>query len=401
MRNRAVWTGIATVLACVAGAIPARGGEEAPPRIVTHYMPWFAAPPVAKAYGWHWTMGKLDPSKPGADGRRPIAAHDEPIIGPYDSADPAVIEYHLLLMKTAGIDGIVVDWYGLSDLYDYPANHRNTAALFPAAAKAGLSVAVCYEDQTIPKLVEAGKLAEADRVTHAKELFAWLREHWFADPAYLRQAGRPVLLSFGYGGLTDPEWAEALPTGADAPIYLSEHHRRPVAAGAFDWPLPKLGMAAVDRFETESKDWPVAMPVAFPRFHDYYAEAGVHPGYGEIPDDDGRTFTATLARGLKSRAPFMQIATWNDWGEGTQIEPSVRYGYRDLEAIQRARREHIDPTFAAQPDDLRLPHRLFLLRRQPMQPGLAKALDEAAQQIVAGRFDAAKAVLDHVEVSSR
>ncbi|MDQ2973905.1 MAG: hypothetical protein M3R69_00680, partial [Acidobacteriota bacterium] len=81
------------------------------------------------------------------------------MIGPYDSGDPAVIEYHLLLMKLAGIDGIIVDWYGLSNFNDYLAIHRNTTGLFESAAKIGLLFGICYEDQTITKLVAAGRLS--------------------------------------------------------------------------------------------------------------------------------------------------------------------------------------------------------------------------------------------------
>jgi len=33
-----------------------------------------------------------------------IASWYYPLIGPYDSLDPAVLEYHVLLMKLAGID---------------------------------------------------------------------------------------------------------------------------------------------------------------------------------------------------------------------------------------------------------------------------------------------------------
>ena len=34
-------------------------------------------------------------------------------------SDPAVLEYHVLLMKLGGIDGVIVDWYGQDNYYDY------------------------------------------------------------------------------------------------------------------------------------------------------------------------------------------------------------------------------------------------------------------------------------------
>src|SRR5437867_3561577 len=86
--------------------------------MMAHYMPWFEAKPIAKHWGWHWTMNRFDPEKI-SNGRREIAAHYYPLIGPYDSNDPAVLEYHLLLMKLSGIDGVIVDWYSLENFLDY------------------------------------------------------------------------------------------------------------------------------------------------------------------------------------------------------------------------------------------------------------------------------------------
>jgi hypothetical protein len=373
---------------------PARAADPGlPTRVLAHYMPWFVARPSSPVWGWHWTMNAFDPETV-QDGRRRIASHYYPLIGPYDSSDPIVVEYHLLSMKLAGFDGLIVDWYGTSDLYDYPIIHRNTSALFSVAARFGLSVAICYEDQSVSKLVEAGKLAGRDRVRHVKETLAWLRSNWFSEACYLRHEGRPVLLSFGSTGLTDEEWTTALPRGGDAPVYLSEHRRRAAAAGAFDWPKPADGLDGPARFDDASRGWPVRMPCAFPRFHDVYAEAKVHASYGRIADDDGRTFAATLRRAFESRAPFVQVATWNDWGEGTAVEPSLEYGSRDLETLQRLRRERIDPRFATDADALRLAHRLYLLRRRQ---SARRALDEAARLLAAGRLAPARAELDRIE----
>ena len=73
-------------------------GEDqstASPRLIlVHYMPWFEADAGATQWGWHWTMNQYDPSVVNND-RREIASKYYPAIGPYDSSDPHVIEYHL------------------------------------------------------------------------------------------------------------------------------------------------------------------------------------------------------------------------------------------------------------------------------------------------------------------
>ena len=47
-------------------------------------------------WGYHWKMKTQDPENVAADGRREVASHFYPLIGPYDSGDPDVLEYHLL-----------------------------------------------------------------------------------------------------------------------------------------------------------------------------------------------------------------------------------------------------------------------------------------------------------------
>lgn len=373
-----------------------RGETANPPLVMAHYMPWFLAKPVSPVWGWHWTMNAFDPEKT-VNGRRQIASRYYPKIGPYDSGDPAVLEYHLLLMKLAGIDGVIVDWYGRTDYHDYAPLHRNTTALLQAAERLGMKFAVCYEDQTIPKLVEGGRIAASDRVAHARREIEWLEQNWFRSPAYLRLNHKPVLLSFGLNGLTDAEWEEALRSKGGSLLYLSQQRRRSAAAGTFDWVIPQRGLKALDDYAQTVTPGEIFVPAVYPRFHDIYEEGKVHASYGHIPDDEGRTFQTTLERAWKSGAPLIQIVTWNDWGEGTQIEPSIEFGCRDLEAVQRLRRQS-DPRFKAAPADLRLPHRLWEMRGlQTERPKLKAELDRAARLMASGDLSGARAALDRAK----
>ena len=364
----------------------ARGAEypEVAPRplLLAHYMPWFSADWRAQPpeWGWHWTMNVFDPAQITA-GKRQIASHYYPRIGPYDSGDAAVIEYHLRTMKLAGIDGVIVDWYGRTDHFDYAQIHRNCELVLQTAARLGLKFAVCYEDQTIPILVKGGKIGADARISHAAAELRWLEENWFQNPAYLRHEGKPVWLSFGIDGLTDAEWEQVLATRAMPSVYLSEHRRRVGADGAFDWPIPAQGLQAMEDFAARSRDWPVAMPVVFPRFNDIYGEAKVQNSYPIISADGGQTLIESLRNALKVGPPFVQIATWNDWGEGTQIEPSQSAGMGDLETILHWRRE-ADPNFRTTENDLELPYQLWKQSNwtaaseyQVKLDGIARALD--------------------------
>lgn len=353
-------------------------------------MPWYTAKPFGDHWGWHWTMNHFDPEQI-TDGRRDIAAPYYPLIGPYDSGDPQVLEYHLLLMKLAGIDGVIVDWYGLTDFRDYAMLHRNTERLVEQLGRLRMKFLICYEDQTIPALVEGNRIQSSQRVAHAKQELEWLAENWFPLESYFKVADQPVLISFGYGGLSNEEWEQCLADDSKTLVYMSEHDRRSVAAGAFDWPIPSRGFEQVQRFAELSKAWTQAIPVAYPRFHDIYAAAGVSEGYPRVEDQDGKMFRETMRLAFASKRSIIQIATWNDWGEGTQIEPSREYGYRDLEFVQRVRRAGIEREFKPVPSDLRIPFHLLQLRRE--QRASADQLDQVVRLIVENRLPEARKLM--------
>src|SRR5947208_313466 len=60
--------------------------------VLVHYMPWYVAKPYSGSWGWHWTMNYYSPDTTNSLGQRQIASWYYPQIGPYDSADPVVLE---------------------------------------------------------------------------------------------------------------------------------------------------------------------------------------------------------------------------------------------------------------------------------------------------------------------
>lgn len=376
------------MLACVAFAALLKAGDR--PILLAHYMPWFASKPISGQWGWHWTMGKLHPDERGV----PLASHLRPLLGAYDSGDPDLIECHLQLMKLAGIDGVLVDWYGLADHFDYAVNQRNTMRMQAACLRLKMKFGLVFEDETVNQLVKAKKLSPDQTVAHGKQMFDWLEGHWFNQDNYIRDNGKPLFLVFGPRYYTDEQW-KGLLSGRNVSFY-SLKNRVPSASGAFDWPFPKEGLKAQIDFNRKVAGLEVGIPVVFPRFHDYYAEAGVQPSWGSLPDDDGKTFALTLRNAIATGRPFVQIATWNDWGEGTFIEPSVEFGYRDLEVVQQFRRSK-DPGFGFRPEHLRLPVAIYRLRKSPVAVKLRDKLDKISAILEAGKVSEAKMEIERLK----
>jgi hypothetical protein len=329
-------------------AAPPDPASTTRPLVLVHVMPWFESKAVSGQWGWHWTMGKTDPDK-GA-----LATHDQPTFGAYDSSDPAILATQVALMKAAGIDGAIIDWNGPDGFDDYSMIHRNTALLIAELKKAGLKFALCVEDNPGHRFIKEGKLTRAQATAKVAAAFAWADARWLTDPAYVRLSGRPALFIFGPQFLSDAEWSAIRANLKSEPLTFALPHlsRRPGIDGIFAWvpvsggqtvATPAWSAGLVAHFAKEIKAGRPFVSVAFPGYRDFYAQAGAGESYGRIEYRDGRTFAESFKQAMGSGAPIVQIATWNDYGEGTGIEPTTERGTRDLEVIMRRLRPDADP----------------------------------------------------------
>ena len=124
--------------------------------IYVHYMPWFQSPEISGYWGAHWTMTNKNPDLILSNGKRDIAAHYYPLIGPYDSNDPDYLEYALTCIKLVGIDGILIDYYGKWNFNDYAQLLQASNAVIEMCQKVGLNFGLVYEDRTLQSIVNQG-----------------------------------------------------------------------------------------------------------------------------------------------------------------------------------------------------------------------------------------------------
>jgi hypothetical protein len=378
-------------------------------------MPWFVSQPYTGYWGWHWKMNFYNPNTINSNNRRAIASWYYPLIGPYDSMDPAVLEYHVLLMKLAGIDGVIVDWYGADNYNDYAVNNQRTLALFNYTRKAGLKFSLCYEDQTIQQEINGHFITAAGAIAHAQQTMLYVQTNYFNDPGFLRLNNAPVFLNFGPQYFkSNSDWASIFsvldPT--NQPAFFTEDNRLTSGAGAFDW--PPMGLSGggtntltpaqlqnyLSSFDAKGAAWPAFVSSAFPRFHDIYSQAGVGASYGFLDDANGDTLTNTFSRAATNNSAIAQIVTWNDFGEGTIVEPTLDYGFRDLGILQNLRRQYLDPNFSYGTNDLALALRVYNLRKQyANSPVLAAELNRVFTNIVSGKISTAGMQLAGIESS--
>jgi len=416
-----------------------------PIKVYVHYMPWFFAPqnPVAGtsypvdvnatgSWGFHWTEdgSGANPNNfttitnyAGVSVQaRNVDAHYHPLIGPYDGEDTSVLEYHLLLMKLSGIDGVMIDWYGLggNGAPDAGANELNTNALIGKMGKFGLKYGLVMED------------AAWTNMTAADSNGAYAVRNYFTDPNYIKlgdmrgsnatYASAPLACVFGPQQFKSPgQWNTILQgnTKAFLPLYGQASQIGTDAGGTFVWPYPQAGQSgtppawyantsnyytgnAVTLHNKYTENGVtlgdnVILGTAYQGFFDFYlsnAGSTTSDKDGIIPRNygsSGNTLSTMLALYTQNKSVMdgIQLTTWNDFSEGTIIEPTVEFGFASLDTIQKftgvSYTEH----------DLQEVYKLFTLRKQYYQnSSMQLLLNQVSCDFATLQVSAAETLLD-------
>jgi hypothetical protein len=301
-------------------------------KIFAHMMPWFETNVTnGGTWGIHWKMNTRNPDIIDANGQREIASWYYPMIGPYASGDTVVIEYQLLLMKLSGIDGVFIDWPGTLNLNDYPLLVHNTKQIVSVLSRIGLQYAIVYEDQN---LVNA-----SDKIAQAKADMNYLQTNFFIQPNYENISEKPLLLVFGPQQIQNgTDWStifSVLPVQpAFFPLLYQSGAAGATATGEFSW-VSQDNLVTQNNFYDRTFSGQ-RIGCAYPGFNSYYAAGGWGGPTWIIDHDSLNTFSTTLDLALsKSFINYIQLVTWNDYGEGTIIEPTVQYGYQYLTMLQQ------------------------------------------------------------------
>jgi hypothetical protein len=401
------------------------GSDDASAKtIFANFMVNFATPEVSGSWdGWNYSNSQVshDPNQLNSQGKADIASRYYPLVGPYDMQDPLVAEYHCQLMKLAGLDGGSFDlgFYTLPDGKPAPAVKVMQNYLVQMK-KYHLQAVIFFEDKC--HWIWNPNLKTREETVRAAffDLAQWLA--LVADVQF-RIHGRPVVYIFSYNYET-PErgwsrlapgelqaWKNTRPEG-QKPIFLSElddPNYEGVIDGYFEWPeisgppAAAGDFAAYNSLPREIQLWKKKMSLLRQHREDNrytLFSGGVWPGFDDagcwgwgsghrgIDRAQGATYSYHWNRAQAAAHTLLQIATWNDWFEGSGIEPAQEYGYDYLEKTRAAiaqwkHRPGSKPNWA-------IPAWIYRTRKQNNNPAALGAAELAGQAIQAGDFAAAQ-----------
>ena len=285
-----------------AAALVARGADSRAARlflpqdvrvaeVAIFYYPWYGT--VAQDGGWqHWQQRDNEPPAQIASGWFPAR-------GPYSSSDPAVVRAQMREIASAGIQTVIVSWWGTGS-----AEALRLPAVTAAAHAAGLRVAVHVEPY-------AGRTPA----------------HLAPEIDALVARGITDFYIYDSTATPDADWWALNMSLSGGRLFANTSLPGKAEKGGF------AGLYTYDVYIYDGSSFPRMCASA--RLRGLLCAPSVGPGYDALRATgdtrirdraDGARYDRMWRGAVRAAADTVTITSYNEWHEGTQIEPARAIG---------------------------------------------------------------------------
>ena len=270
-----------------------------PAQVVAFYYPWWGNPTFDGQWV-HWDQGGYQPPWD-------IGADFYPTRDPYSSGDPNVLDAQFAEIANSGIDEVVVSWWGQGSYED-----GHLGAVEAAAAAHNVKVGIHlepYSGRTVATVA-----SDIARLRGEGYRDFWLYEAMLLPGDQLQPvidaAGSDVRILAETGNIgavrngTFAAWAaDAHFTGIYTydPVRYAPNEFNGICGGARERSL-------------------MCVPVTSPGFQALRSSDGKNTTV--VSRNNGSTYDAKWAGALTAQPDLITITSYNEWHEGSQIEPA-------------------------------------------------------------------------------
>jgi PKD repeat protein len=273
-------------------------------KIYTHFMPWFG-------FGDHMNVG-------------------------YISTDTLQIQKQVNDMVSRGLDGAIIDWYGRGTFNKHYVSYDQTTQSFMHESELhpGFHFAITHDSGA---LKTCAATLGCDVTQTLIDDLNYANVTYVGSPAYLTYGGRPVIYFFGHEAYSI-DWTRVRAGVAGNPMFIFRNasgFSKAQSNGAFSWVAPETvtatNLMALSYLDNYYKTAITSFPSAYSSGSGYkgFNDTLALWGSNRIIDQQcGQTWLQTLAEAGKYYSATrqmlgIQIVTWNDYEEGSEIESGI------------------------------------------------------------------------------
>ncbi|MCP9257911.1 Glycoprotein endo-alpha-1,2-mannosidase [Dirofilaria immitis] len=294
------------------------------------YYPWYGNPKFDSGEYYHWNHRFIPHWDSNISHKYPRGSHIPPLdigssfyplLGSYSSRDPAVIEQHMKWMSSAGIDVVIVSWYPPKFLMN-----KKRKQLWNLGSTTFYKI-----------FFKATRHPWNDLISILLDIVAKYRMKLsFHLEPYKNRNGESLRSDIEYiidnYGNHSALYRMKRPKSRQSLLVKSEDRHSLLAAG-FDGIYTYFAAVGFSYGSTPS-NWPSLS--AFCRKNDLIFIPSVGPGYddrrvrpwnSENYKDrmNGKYYADMFEMAHVARANIITITSFNEWHEGTQIEPAIPF----------------------------------------------------------------------------
>ncbi len=270
-----------TAAPLVGAASPA---PRSPPQVGAFYYAWYDP---AQAESWEYPK-----------------IQDKPILGYYNSCDPAVIEQHFAWLSDLHIDFIAVSWWGFYNQSDWDNFMNNaTQQVFQVARENITNVKVTL---MVEPFNESGTYNFTEIYNNAYSLF----EEY--PTVYFRVDGKPLLCFFNGENMTSPSVFQR-----DDRFTVKIVGNNPFTEWQYDGVTEKNNPSDAVPFP---RDRQISVS---PRFDDFYVRGDNETVDAKLEYLYAQQWAQALNYSNQNAVDCITITSWNEFPERTAIEPHI------------------------------------------------------------------------------
>ncbi len=310
--------------------------DSASPRLHAFYYPWYGTPENDGQF-IHWNheiIGAVPPCT--FPGGKNIGADFYPQGGCYSSGDSVVLHRHMRQLQQARIGVICVSWLG-EDSFE----GQVLPELMDVAAEYGIMVNFHLEPAVQGSIHSIGAAIK------------YLMENYGQHPAFYRSSetgGRGLFYVYDSHNTPPQQWARLLEPDGDLSIrgtkwdaaivglIVNENDPAKIEASGMDGGYAYF---AVDGFSYASTTANWTRLAAWAQDSGLLFIPSVGPGYADLQirpwnrrnqrsRNQGDYFDCMFAKAIDLDPPIISLTSFNEWHEGTQIEPAMAFSTADF-----------------------------------------------------------------------